>query len=247
MSAPDGPRSFVQEPPIFDAHGNLVATVFKLLRGHFERPAARFNPKGRPVVALALWVFPTDGSKPHPLTAFSRDRIVLPYSFAPDGTLLAEVLTRRRSVVATIAPAGGPVHTVLANAQGLEEPVFSPDGSQIAYFEDKLGPENDLGEPRIVESDLMIVPAEGGTPRLVDRVKRGARWPAWDPSGSRLTFTTLEGGGFAGVYKPRSGNALMEVNADGTCLTKVLDGRRGTIYGSAWQPGTERGAGPISC
>jgi hypothetical protein len=247
MEAPAGPRSFVQEPPIFEPRGDLVGVVFKLLRGHFERPADRFNPEGRPVVALALWDFPTNGSRPHPLTGFRRDRLVLPYSFAPDGTLLAEVATRGGSMIGTVDRHGGSPHTVIPDPRKVGEPTFSPDGSQIAYFQEKLGKANDLEEPRIRESDLMVVPATGGTPRLVIRVAGGARWPAWDPSGSRLSFTTLDHGSYAGVFKPHQGNALMEVNADGTCLTKVFDTARGVVYGAAWQPGADRGAGPISC
>jgi WD40-like Beta Propeller Repeat len=247
MIAPAGPRTFVQEPPIFDPHGNLVGSVFKLLRGHFERPAGHFDEEGPPVVAVALWSFPTAGGKPHPLGPFKTGRIVVPFSFAPDGTLLGEEATRAGLKIGTLDPRTGSIHPVIADPQGLEEPAFSPDGSQIAYIHDKLGPQNGDEEPKILAGYLMVMPTAGGTPRLVAKVKGGARWPAWDPSGTRLSFTTLEGGGYAGVFKPRQGNALMEVNADGTCLTKALGTKRGTIFGSSWQPGADRGAGPIAC
>jgi hypothetical protein len=40
----------------------------------------------------------------------------------------------------------------------------------------------------------------------------------------------------------------MEINPDGTCLTEVFSiGNRGSVGGAAWEPGEERGAGPISC
>ena len=46
----------------------------------------------------------------------------------------------------------------------------------------------------------------------------------------------------------QAGDALMEINPDGTCLTKVLSiGKRGAVEGAAWKPGESRGAGPISC
>jgi hypothetical protein len=38
----------------------------------------------------------------------------------------------------------------------------------------------------------------------------------------------------------------MEVNADGTCLTRLLSIEVGNFYGSAWQPGPGRQAGPIA-
>ena len=130
MIAPAGPRTFVQEPPVFDPHGNLVGSVFKLLRGHFDRPAG-FDEEGPPVVAVALWSFTTAGGKPHPLGPFKTDRIVVPFSFAPDGTLLAEEVTRAGPKLGTLDPQGGAIHPVIADPQGLEEPAFSPDGSRI--------------------------------------------------------------------------------------------------------------------
>jgi hypothetical protein len=44
------------------------------------------------------------------------------------------------------------------------------------------------------------------------------------------------------------GSSLMEVDPDGTCLTKVFSlGKKGAVEGAAWQPGPGRGAGPLSC
>jgi hypothetical protein len=39
----------------------------------------------------------------------------------------------------------------------------------------------------------------------------------------------------------------MAINADGTCLTQVLSDPETTLFGSTWQPGVGRAAGPISC
>jgi WD40-like Beta Propeller Repeat len=193
MIAPAGPRSFVQEPPIFDPHGNLIASVFKLLRGHFERPATSFDEEGPPVVAVALWSFPTAGGNSHPLGPFKTGRILVPFSFAPDGTLLAEEATRAGLKIRTLDLQSGSIHSVIVDPQGLAEPAFSPDGSQIAYLPDRLGPRNGDEEPKIFASNLMVMPTAGGTPRLVAKVKGGARWPAWDPSGTRLTPTAVPG------------------------------------------------------
>ena len=90
---PGPPRTFVQEIAVFDPTGeNVVATAFKLVSGHFERPLGRYNPKGRPVVEVALWAIPTDGSKAHPLEAFQQKR-----------EIFARLLRRRRD------PGGRPV------------------------------------------------------------------------------------------------------------------------------------------
>jgi hypothetical protein len=71
-------------------------------------------------------------------------------------------------------------------------------------------------------------------------------WPSWDPSGQRLAFTrtrVVENG----YTEPKKGDALMAINADGTCLKRVYSDPETTLYGAAWQPGPGREAGPISC
>ncbi|MDQ2630576.1 MAG: hypothetical protein M3Y75_06325, partial [Actinomycetota bacterium] len=97
-------------------------------------------------------------------------------------------------------------------------------------------------------SALLVVPASlEGKPQRIARVKGGLAWPSWDPSGSRIAFTTLKGGDPFGLSIPAQGNSVMQVNADGTCLGTLLSIDRGRYEGVAWQPGPERAAGPISC
>jgi nitrogen fixation protein FixH len=91
------------------------------------------------------------------------------------------------------------------------------------------------------------MPAAGGKPVTLVSVKGGLAWPSWDPSGRRIAFTRLGGGGFGGLSLPHQGNAVMEINADGTCLTRLLSIGRGSFSGSSWQPGPGREAGPIAC
>jgi Tol biopolymer transport system component len=245
---PGGPRTFAQEMPIFDPSGeNMVVSTYKLLRGHIERPLGRYDPEGRPVVVLALWAIPTDGTKAHPLEAFQRKREIVPGSYAADGTLVADLFDKDGIRIVTIGPGGGPVHTLVAKASGIDEPVFSPDGTQIAYLQDKFRYDKKREERRILSSALMVVSSAGGAPRKVIDVAGGAIGPAWDPSGSRLSYVELDEGEPFGPLRPRAGNALMEVNADGTCPTQVYASRHGTIQGASWQPGEGRGAGPIAC
>ena len=44
---------------------------------------------------------------------------------------------------------------------------------------------------------------------------------------------------------PKKGDALMAINADGTCLKRVYTDRETTLYVLTWQPGPGREAGPI--
>ena len=91
------------------------------------------------------------------------------------------------------------------------------------------------------------MPSGGGTPVQLARIKGGLAWPSWDPSGQRIAFTRLGGGTLGESSHPHEGNAVMQINADGTCLTKVISDPELTLFGSAWQPGVGREAGPISC
>jgi Tol biopolymer transport system component len=126
------------------------------------------------------------------------------------------------------------------------EPAISPDGSRIVY---KIDNQKEVRERRtLVSSDLMIVPTTGGRPRRIAMIKGGAGWPSWDPSGSRIAFTAMDDAGGEDGATGQPGNALMEINPDGSCLTKVFSlGNRGAVEGAAWQPGPDRGVGPISC
>jgi hypothetical protein len=103
----------------------------------------------------------------------------------------------------------------------------------------------DDGSPPI---DELRVTRVGTFPRsrLLRRSRKLLAWPSWDPSGQRLAFTrtrVVENG----YTDPKKGDALMAINADGTCLKRVYSDPETTLYGSAWQPGPGREAGPISC
>jgi len=43
------------------------------------------------------------------------------------------------------------------------------------------------------------------------------------------------------------GDAVIEMNADGSCPTTILRDRNVAFYGATWQPGPGREAGPIAC
>ena len=43
------------------------------------------------------------------------------------------------------------------------------------------------------------------------------------------------------------GNEIRVMNADGGCKTTIRRSLKVALYGVAWQPGSERGAGPLIC
>lgn len=164
-----------------------------------------------------------------------------PSSFSPDGSKLAG--TRGMSAVAVDLRTGH--MSLLANEAS--EPVYSPDGSEVAFIRWRNWRTSwvDDGSPPI---DELRVTRVGTFPRsrLLRRSHKLLAWPSWDPSGQRLAFirTRVVENGYT---DPKPGDALMAINADGSCLKKVYTDRETTLYSAAWQPGPGREAGPIPC
>jgi hypothetical protein len=250
---PGGPFDATLPEPFFDPKtGELEVGV--LFMPHGESPFGSERPTGRPEpYRNEFWALPTDGRKPRRLSSRpvvgKNAALLFPSSIASDGRVAATALERHGFGVAVIDPHGGPIHLVVPKTtqeEGSLEPAISPDGAQIVY---KVDRQKEVRDRRIlVGTELMIVPSAGGKPRRIAWVKGGAEFPTWDPSSSRIAFTTLNAEGAEDAPTASDGNALMEVNPDGTCLTKVLSiGKKGAVEGAAWQPGADRGAGPISC
>lgn len=167
-----------------------------------------------------------------------------PSSFSPDGSKLAGTVGWLGSSAVAVDLRTGRVSLLAREAS---EPVYSPDGSEVAFIRWKNWRASavDDGSPPI---DELRVTRVGTFPRsrLLRRSRKLLAWPSWDPSGKRLAYTrtrVIENG----YTDPKKGDALMAINADGTCLKRVYSDPETTLYGSVWQPGPGREAGPISC
>jgi Tol biopolymer transport system component len=106
---------------------------------------------------------------------------------------------------------------------------------------------SDEGKTTYTPTELAVANADGsGLRRLTSTPGALELLPSWDPSGQRLAFTKIKAaGGLAALLG--IGDSIMEINADGTCPTKILSEPRVSYYGATWQPGPGREAGPISC
>ena len=123
-------------------------------------------------------------------------------SISPDGSqvVYTALLDGRMYTVDT---EGGVSHLLLASARMLYNPTFSPDGTQIAYFDGG----GDWGH------SLRVMNADGSGVRILfDQAPEEVGHVynlAWSPDGSRLAFSAQEGG-------------IWIVGVDGSGLTKVI-------------------------
>ena len=229
--------------------GRSVAVMrIDVISGHFERSLRRdrgSDDKYGVEVRTAIWSLGVGDSKLRPLTAWSRRAFLQPSSFSPDGSDLAATEWRGiRPVAISIDLSTRRTRVLADNAKA---PVYAPDG-KVAIVHDHLGPKEGVEEERdLCSSTLLVVPADGGRPRPLVRVRHGLISPSWDPSGQRIAFTRLNG--FPPVKSPLfpRPNSIAEVNADGSCLTTVVKLAEGYFAGSVWQPGPGREAGRIAC
>jgi Tol biopolymer transport system component len=235
--------------PVLSPDGHTVAFTRTRFRSHIdiEDPLhTRFYS------SATTWIGDLDGGRPRRLTVWGNGLESSAGSFSPDGGVLALTVrdNRLEGPRVVLAPLDGRPSVELL--QLAAEPSFSPDGSRVAFV--------GYGDRDIVHAEenhdyaageIYTVGADGkGLKRLTHSKGVLESAPSWDPSGQRLAFVKARGStGFVADLDRLFpfGNAIAEVNADGSCPTEILSLRRVALYGAAWQPGPGREAGPISC
>jgi Tol biopolymer transport system component len=177
-----------------------------------------------------IYVVSADGGKPRQVLENNRDAPVVNYrmSLSPHGQTLAFVSVDANELhIYTLSVDGGsPKKLVDAPAR---EPVFSPDGTMIAYVEDK-----DLGQGG---GGLWVVPADGGAPTRV-AVAGNASSPVWSPDGRMLAFVDYAAGNKSHIVHlgPDVKPAGEKITID--CPEGIAEVRR--LAG--WTPNNEIGA-----
>jgi WD40-like Beta Propeller Repeat len=231
--------------PAFGPDGSTIAFLgIHSRRKRSTRSRARAASRR---LRTALFTISTHGDGLRRLTPWRDGIHLVPSSFSPDGSQLAvsRVGAKGRSDVLALRTDGSGSTVLARNA---EEPAYSPDGSRIAVVREAKRPKGPNSALALPGTDVYVINVDGsGLSRVTHTPARTKQWPSWDPSGQRLVFTQVRRG-LLGLLTG-IGDALMEVNADGTCPTKVLAGKptRFGFYGAAWQPGPGREAGRISC
>jgi Tol biopolymer transport system component len=242
--------TFTEGAPIFAPDGHTIAfPTLKVLSGHFER-LGRVPSEEKLDVVFGIRSVDTEGGAQRMVTPWRRRVTLQPSSYSPDGsTLAATALSFDSPVRAVAVRLDGSGSTLLA--KNAIEPVYSPDGSRIAFIQVHSHLRHLPRHRRrwIQHRDLYVMRADGsGLTRLTRSPDTLEEWPSWDPSGERIAFTSYRMPPPRQLVPTTVDTAVMQINADGTCLTKVLTSSgRESINGAAWQPGPGRGAGPIEC
>lgn len=220
----------------------------------YARDLRRRRPSGRGFFeSSSIWLVDLASGKSRQLTPWRDGLFQIPSSFSPDGAQLG--FTRIRGGKERDAMAmelNGSAATVLA--RNALEPVFSPDGGKVAFLRGPVkkivrrvkGKKHSSVSVRALLSDIFVSSATG-LRRITHTERTPEITPRWDPSGQRIAYT---------LWRPLEsdlsdlfgfGDAVMQVNADGTCPTRILSERRSVHYAATWQPGPGREAGPIAC
>lgn len=234
MSLVPGTRSGTR--PLLSPDGHTIAfSRFKPGREGKERKGPGES---------AVWLADLNGGVVRRITPYKGQVSDLATSFSPDGSTLALTRTAGGGAPAAVSFDLSKGQTTVL-ARRASEPVYSPDGSRIAFRRMTLATIGKGRASRRLFSDLYVMGAEGSGITRLTRTTRRAEWqPAWDPSGQRLSFLETQDASWAAG--PLSVGALSEINVDGTCRT-LIPAAGASVLGAAWQPGPGREAGSISC
>ncbi len=198
--------------------------------------------------STSVWRLDLDDGQQRRLTPWRDGLHFFAYSFSPDGSALA--LTRIDDKLGEAYDAvllwlaTGDVELLMGEAQ---EPMFSPDGSALVLSRESFrGVLFGSGREFEVTSDLYLLDREHLSPRRLTRTPdKYESAPSWDPSGSRLAYVEAPNESPLSIFS--FGDAVMEINSDGSCRHELAIYPRLAFYGVAWQPGQGREAGRISC
>jgi len=138
-----------------------------------------------------------------------------------------------------IAPLdGGPTQPFMREAYW---PVFSPDGSRIAFVSvaDRNGQTCGSDECSY-NGELYVMDADGHNALRLTRSKGDDFSPAWAPDGSRIAFNSNRN-----FPQAPESHEIYSIDPDGECLTWLTNGTANSVT-PAWHPATAN-ADPAGC
>jgi dipeptidyl aminopeptidase/acylaminoacyl peptidase len=188
----------------------LVLAVLAVLAAAALAPSSAAAAELVAAGSDGVWLLSDDGT----IRTRISPRYVADVAWSPDGE---RIVVDTRSGLA-IGPVDGPL-TKLPGTDRLREPAWSPDGKTIAATRSAA----DTGR-----TDIVLLPAEGGTPVPVPTGGEDAG-PAWSPDGSLLAFSHHTGSGDSPsdlVVARRDGSELRTVAKQGFSPSWSPDGTR---------------------
>ena len=202
----------------------------------------RWSPDGRSILfarANSLLTVAVAGGRPREIVRDAYNP-----NWSRDGKRI--VFERRSQVWTAMADgsrqeqvAGVPRRELALSARW---PAFSPDGTQIVYFDSDSTP---MG-------DLWVIPRSGGTPQRMTFAPALGSAPVWSADGRRIIYSSQRGGSrtlWAVDVDDRTASALLvgsgdddfpDISADGKHVIYVNSRERYTLLASDPARGTER-------
>jgi Tol biopolymer transport system component len=236
--------------PVFAPNGGSIA--YARVRGRNSSFTTSNGKHGRTFARTSIWLTSLDGSASRQLTPWQTQVYSSPSSFSPDGSSLAitQSFTKSRTIRAVALRVDGGGSNVIAKEAG--GPTYSPDGTKIAlvrrrffsYHHNSTGGKGYAGVG--TTTDLYVMNANGSGLKPLTHTAAVDVSPAWDSSGERLAYVRLSTAKNEGALLGLN-DAVMEINADGSCNEKVLSTPGDALLSPVWQPGPGREAGPITC
>jgi len=232
--------------PIFSPDGKSLAFARQRERTRVEHPGPG-ELREFAEFTVSTWVVGLEGGSPRQLTPWRYGVERYPSAFSPNGDVLVvtRILNGGPPTAVALDLTGGAPKVITRNAAAV---AFSPDGARIAYLGvgrkyRERGKGGGIATGRTV--DLYVSRADGSRSlRLTHSPRDLETPPSWDPSGERLAFAQFKND--IGLSDP-GGNAMFEVNANGTCRTQILSLDHATVFDPVWQSGPGRAAGRIAC
>jgi Tol biopolymer transport system component len=217
--------------PVFSPDGRSLAFTRIVRKGpHRFRWGTRWDFE-----SASVWIVDLGTGQRRQLTRSRHNLDHYASSFSPDGTTLLTMrwdIERSQDLELVALRFDGRPSSLLVNEGAY--PVYSPDGSKIALFRQHGWTAE--------SSDLYVVDADGShLRRLTHTPEQDELFASWDPSGERIAYSQFR------PSKLWSYSSIMQVNADGTCPTRVTSEKGAIFIGPTWQPGPGREAGRIEC
>jgi Tol biopolymer transport system component len=232
---------------IVSADGTGLTALTKLSANGVSCSSPTFSPDGSKIVfasdralngsdglntTVNIWVMNSDGTNPQPLTQLTAGAGSEAPVFSPDGTKIA--YASQRALDGSNASAGGGLNVWIMNADGsgathltsqtkaqVNLPVWSPDGTKIAFESQGAldgSDSNNAGSP----FNVWIVNANGSGAKPLTKytaASAGADDPSWSPDGTKIYFDS--NGALDGSNSAGPANNIWSIAPDGTSVTAI--------------------------